>query len=224
MTHQPNINYENVTISRDNYIVLQNINFVANPGQLIYLVGKVGSGKSSLLRTLYAEIPTEQGQACILDYDLSKIKRRYIPRLRRRIGIVFQDFKLLGDRSVYDNLDFVLRATGWTSKAERKQRIEEVLETVGLKNKDYKMPHQLSGGEQQRVVIARAILNDPDIILADEPTGNLDPETATHVFSLLGDLATKGKTVIVSTHNHSLIDRFPGQVYLCEDKKLCRLP
>lgn len=218
------ISYSNVDIIRDSFIVLQDVNLTVTSGELIYIVGKVGSGKTSLINTFYAETPVASGKANVLGYDMVDIKRKQIPALRRRIGIVFQDFRLLPDRSVYDNLDFVLRATDWGSERERRHRIDEVLAQVGLENKSYKMPHELSGGEQQRVVIARALLNDPDIILADEPTGNLDPETGQAIFELLSYIAQQGKGVIVSTHNHALIDRYPGAVYLCEDKKLCRLP
>lgn len=218
------ISYKNIDIVRDSFIVLQNVNFEVRAGELVYIVGKVGSGKTSLINTIYAETPVSAGTASVLDFELSRIKRRHIPALRRRIGVVFQDFRLLPDRSVHDNLDFVLRATGWTSKKDRKARIEKVLSEVELENKSYKMPHELSGGEQQRVVIARALLNDPELILADEPTGNLDPETGYMIFELLKKIADEGKGVIISTHNHSMIDRFPGRVLLCEDKKLCHLP
>ncbi len=220
------VEYKNVDINRDSFIVLRDVTFSVSPGELVYLVGRVGSGKTSLIKTLYAEVPVAGGtMAEVLGYDLLKIKRREIPMLRRELGVVFQDFQLLPDRSVFDNLDFVLRATGWKSAKEREKRIEEVLQEVGSENKGYKMPHELSGGEQQRVVIARALLNDPALILADEPTGNLDPETGEQTFSLLYRLAAeKGKGVIISTHNHKLIDRFPGSVLLCEDKKLCHLP
>ena len=220
------VEYKNVDINRDSYIVLRDVTFSVSPGELVYLVGKVGSGKTSLIKTWYAEVPVAGGKkAEVRGYDLLGIKRNAIPMLRRELGVVFQDFQLLPDRSVFDNLDFVLRATGWRSAKERAKRIEEVLHEVGSENKGYKMPHELSGGEQQRVVIARALLNDPQLILADEPTGNLDPETGEQTFSLLYRLAVeKGKGVIISTHNHKLIDRFPGSVLLCEDKKLCHLP
>lgn len=218
------VNYCNVDIVRGSYIVLQNVDFKVYANQIVYVVGKVGSGKSSLIGTLYGEIPVAGGQARVLDFDLQTIRHKQIPMLRRRIGVVFQDFRLLPDRSVYDNLDFVLRATTRKNDSERKQRIEEVLAVVEMSTKGYKMPFELSGGEQQRVVIARALLNDPEIILADEPTGNLDPETGQAIFELLNRIAGEGKGVVLSTHNHSLIDRFPGQVYLCEDKHLCKLP
>lgn len=219
------VSYNNVSIVRGSYIVLRNVTFSVEAGQVVYLVGKVGSGKSSLIGSLYAEVPVTDGEkAQVLDIDMTRIRRRDIPKLRRRLGVVFQDFQLLPDRSVLDNLDFVLKATGWRDKRERMNRIESVLAEVGLVNKSYKMPYELSGGEQQRVVIARALLNDPELILADEPTGNLDPETGEMVFGLLHALANKGRGVIISTHNHAMVDRFPGRVLLCEDKKLSELP
>lgn len=218
------ISFRNVSIVRDSYIVLRNVNFDIEAGETVYLVGKVGSGKTSLIKTLYAEVPVTEGEASIFDTDLRRIRRRDIPGLRRRLGIVFQDFQLLNDRSVYDNLDFVLKATGWTNRAERCERIESVLKEVGLVDKSYKMPHELSGGEQQRVVIARALLNDPELILADEPTGNLDPETGEMVFGLLNEIASKGRGVVISTHNHHMVDRFPGRVMLCENKSVTQLP
>lgn len=218
------INYRNVDIIRGSFIVLQDVSFDVKAGELVYIVGKVGSGKSSLMQSLYAEIPIDSGKARVLDFDLKSIKRKQIPRLRRRLGVVFQDFRLLPDRSVYDNLEFVLKATDWGNAKERRQRIEQVLKEVDMENKSYKMPHELSGGEQQRIAIARALLNDPELLLADEPTGNLDPEAGKTVFELLNKIARQGKGVVISTHNHGLIDRFPGRVLLCEDKKVCHIP
>ena len=214
------IEYQGVEILRKEHVVLKNVTFSIDKGQMVYLVGKVGSGKSSLLKTMYGEVPITTGSARVYDYDLRSIRRRDIPKLRRRTGIVFQDFQLLMDRNVYANLDFVLAATGWRSKADKEQRIEEVLRQVGMQNKSYKMPHELSGGEQQRIVIARALLNNPDIILADEPTGNLDPATGEMIVSHLYDIAQSGTAVIVATHNMSLIETFPGRVLRCDDKQL----
>lgn len=221
---RPLIAYQGVDVCRKEYVVLQNVNLTVGPGELVYLVGKVGSGKSSLLKTFYAEVPVLTGQAQVLDYDMLKLRRSQVPKLRRSLGIVFQDYQLLTDRSVYSNLEFVLKATGWKDKEEISHRIAEVLACVGLEDKDYKMPHELSGGEQQRVAIARALLNRPAIILADEPTGNLDPETGQQIFKLLSDIAQTGVAVIIATHNHALVDKYFGRVLLCEDKRLCELP
>ncbi len=214
------IDYKNVEVLRKEHVVLKDVNFEVNPGEFVYLIGKVGSGKSSLLKTMYAEVPVVQGEARVFDYYLPGIKRKQIPFLRRRIGIVFQDFQLLTDRSVYANLDFVLEATGWRDKSERENRVDEALRRVGMANKSYKMPHELSGGEQQRVVIARALLNKPDLILADEPTGNLDPETGMQIVAQLHDIAADGTAVIMATHNHSLMETFAGRVMQIEGKKL----
>ena len=201
-------------------MVLKHVDFKIEPGEFVYLIGRVGSGKSSLLKTMYAEVPVAAGDARVLDFDLSSIRRKDIPMLRRRIGIVFQDFQLLTDRNVFANLEFVLDATGWRNKADKEQRIEEVLREVGMTNKSYKMPHELSGGEQQRIVIARALLNKPELILADEPTGNLDPETGRQIINSLYDIAASGTAVVVATHNLSMLDRFPGRVLRCADKQL----
>lgn len=208
------------SIWQQDHLVMSNVNFKAGKGEFIYLVGKVGSGKSSLIKTLNAQIPLKSGTALVAGYNLAKIKRREIPYLRRKLGIVFQDFQLLTDRSVNDNLEFVLRSTGWKNKSEIDKRIGEVLEKVGLDLKGYKMPHQLSGGEQQRVVIGRALLNDPDIILADEPTGNLDPETSDGIIRLLTDISRTGRAVIVATHNYTILKKFPARTLKCEDGKL----
>jgi cell division transport system ATP-binding protein len=214
------IEYKNVEILRKELIVLKNVSFSVNPGEFIYLIGKVGSGKSSLLKTLYAEVPVKEGEARIFDYDLTKLKRKHVAMLRRQIGIVFQDFQLLTDRNVFANLEFVLDATGWRNKAEKEERIDDVLRQVGMANKSYKMPHELSGGEQQRIVIARALLNKPSLILADEPTGNLDPATGEQIISHLYDIAKAGTAVVIATHNLDLLERFPGRVLRCEDKHL----
>lgn len=205
------------TIWQQNHLVLSNINLRVGKGEFIYLVGRVGSGKSSLIKTLNAQIPLKEGVGLIAGYDLSKIKNRDVPYLRRKIGIVFQDFQLLTDRSVNENLEFVLRATGWKNKIEIDTRIGEVLEKVGLGQKGHKMPHQLSGGEQQRVVIGRALLNDPEIILADEPTGNLDPETSEGILRLLTDISKTSRAVIVATHNYTLLKKFSARTLKCDD-------
>lgn len=214
------INYHNVEIRQQEMIVLEDVNFNIQAGEFVYLIGKVGSGKSSLLKTIYGELDIYQGQADVLGYDMAHIRRKQIPALRKRIGIVFQDFQLLIDRNVKDNLDFVLKATGWNDKGRRMRRIEEVLVQVGMSTKGYKMPHELSGGEQQRIVIARAILNTPEIILADEPTGNLDPETGRQIVQLLRNICANGSTVLMTTHNLQLLEEFPGKVYRCENHKI----
>ena len=214
------VKYRDVEILRQEHIVLRNISFDINDGEFLYLIGKVGSGKSSLLKSIYCEIPVSTGSAQVFDYDLTKIKRKAIPMLRREIGIVFQDFQLLTDRNVYENLRFVLDATGWKKRTEIDERIEEVLKQVGMLNKSYKMPHELSGGEQQRIVIARALLNKPRLILADEPTGNLDPETSEQIVYHLHQISANGTAVIMSTHNLSLVNQFPGRVLMCDNKKL----
>ncbi len=214
------IEYKNVEILRKEHVVLKGVTFTIEPGEFVYLVGKVGSGKSSLLKSIYAEVPVAAGEARVFDYDLCAIRPKQIPYLRRRIGIVFQDFQLLTDRSVYANLDFVLRATGWKDSSERADRVDEALRQVGMANKSYKMPHELSGGEQQRVVIARALLNRPDLILADEPTGNLDPETGMQIVAQLHDIAASGTTVVMATHNHGFLDTFAGRVMRIEAKRL----
>ena len=195
------VKYENVDLDRDRNNILNDINVSIREGEFIYLIGKVGSGKSTFLKSLYHEIPLEKGRGRILDYALESIKKKDVAALRRKIGIVFQDFQLLIDRTTTKNLEFVLRATGWKNKDLIDIRISEVLAQVGMQNKGYKMPHELSGGEQQRIVIARALLNSPEIILADEPTGNLDPETGNQIVKLLHDISTSGTAVIMSTHN-----------------------
>lgn len=213
--------YKNVTIKRQNKTVLKDINFTLQPSTFYYIVGRVGSGKSSLMKSMYADVPLTTGlEAKVLGFDLLKIKSKDIPFLRRKIGIVFQDFQLLQDRSVYSNLEFVLKATGWHEKNLMQKRIGEVLAEVGMANKSYKMPHELSGGEQQRIVIARALLNRPQLILADEPTGNLDPNTGFQILNLLHSLKDSGHTVLMATHNLQLLDDFPGSVFKCENKQL----
>jgi len=214
------IQYKNVEICRDELAVLQKVNLEVEKGEFVYIIGKVGSGKSSLLKTLYNEVPITKGTARVFDYDLIHLKSNQMPLLRRRLGIVFQDFQLLIDRDVQSNLEFVLRATGWKEKAIILERINQVLEQVGMQNKGYKMPHELSGGEQQRIVMARALLNSPDIILADEPTGNLDPETGSEIVKLLHTIREGGTTVLMSTHNLGFVQTFPGRVLKCENNRL----
>ncbi len=217
------IDYKNVEVLRKELLVLKNVNFQLEEGQFVYLIGRVGSGKSSLMKTMYAEVPIEMGEARIFDYDLSAIRRKDVPMLRRQIGVVFQDFQLLSDRSVYDNLLFVLKATGWKNKTDIDERINEVLSEVGMEHKSYKMPHELSGGEQQRIAIARALLNRPKLILADEPTGNLDQETGHQIMSLLHRICAEGTAVIMATHNIQLTEDFPARVMKCEDKNVIEL-
>ncbi|MBP3353603.1 MAG: ATP-binding cassette domain-containing protein [Bacteroidales bacterium] len=214
------INYEGVDVYRKDLNVLRNINFKLKAGEFVYFIGKVGSGKSSLLKTFYADVKVDTGSAMVFDYDMTSLRKKDIPQLRRKVGIVFQDFQLLTDRSVQENLEFVLKATGWKDKVEIAERIEEVLTMVGMQTKAYKMPHELSGGEQQRVVIARAMLNSPKIILADEPTGNLDPETGNKIAQLLHDICSQGTSVIMTTHNLNIVNDFPGRVVKFEDKHI----
>ena len=217
------VNYSNVQLNREENIILRNVNLTVNRGDFLYIIGKVGSGKSTLMKSMYAELPIEDGSARVFDYELASIKRLLVPFLRRKIGIVFQDFQLLIDRTVEKNLEFVLRATGWKNRREIKDRINEVLIQVGMQNKTYKMPHELSGGEQQRVVIARALLNSPALILADEPTGNLDPETGSQIVSLLQEISSRGTAVIMSTHNYSIVQAFPGKIMRCENASLVEM-
>ncbi len=214
------LNYTNVDIVRQDIRVLKHINLTVDSGEFIYITGKVGCGKSSLLKSIYAEVPVAAGSAEVLGYDLKEIKPKEIPFLRREIGIVFQDFRLLNDRNVYDNLKFVLNATGWKNREEIKERIETSLKQMGMLNKGYKMPHELSGGEQQRIVIARAMLNNPQLLIADEPTGNLDPDTANQIMKRLQEIKNQGTTVIVATHNLGIIDLFPGRVLKCADRMI----
>ena len=214
---EPIIEIKNASSFQRENLVLSNVNLTLNKGEFIYLIGRTGSGKSSLLKTLYGELPARDGFFHVAGYDLTKLRRRDIPYLRRKIGIVFQDFQLLFDRTVEANLEFVLRATGWEEDAEISQRIDEVLDKVGLRDKRYSMPHQLSGGEQQSIAIARALLNDPLIILADEPTGNLDPETTLDVMRLLRKISESGQAVLMATHNYTLMQKYPSRVINCKD-------
>lgn len=214
------ISFEAANIFQEDHLVLSDVNFNVKKNEFVYLIGKVGSGKSSLIKTLNVEIPLKQGSGVVVGYDLVNIKSKIVPKLRRKLGIVFQDFQLLIDRNVNENLKFVLGATGWKNKKDIQRRIDEVLEKVGLEHKGYKMPHQISGGEQQRVVIARALLNDPDIILADEPTGNLDPETSEQIMKILFEIQENGRAVIMATHNYNLINKYPARTLKCEDGKV----
>jgi cell division transport system ATP-binding protein len=220
MTEELLVKYTDVVLNREENTILRDVNFSVVRGDFLYIIGKVGSGKSTLLKSIYAEIHIMSGDAQVFEYQLQKIKRNQIPYLRRKIGIVFQDFQLLIDRSVEKNLEFVLRATGWNNKKMIEDRIHEVLVQVGMQNKTYKMPHELSGGEQQRIVIARALLNSPPLILADEPTGNLDPETGSQIVALLQSISEKGTAVIMSTHNYSIVQTFPGKIMRCENRHL----
>ena len=213
------IDYQKVNIVQDGNVVLKDVDLQVNEGDFVYIIGKVGAGKSSLLKTLYCELDhSNPEKAEVLGRDVSSIRRKDIPALRREMGIIFQDFQLLHDRSVFKNLEFVLKATDWKDKNDIRSRIEEVLRQVGMESKIENMPHELSGGEQQRISIARALLNNPKVILADEPTGNLDQETADNIFELLKSISEQGTTVIVTTHNMALLDKFPGIVYECEDE------
>jgi cell division transport system ATP-binding protein len=211
---------KDATISQKENVILKSVNFEVKPGEFVYLIGKTGSGKSSLLKTLYGELPLKQGSGEICGFDLRKIKSRKVPFLRRKLGIVFQDFELMTDRSVESNLMFVLKATGWGSKKKSKARIEEVLTSVGLETKGYKKPHELSGGEQQRVAIARALLNEPELILADEPTGNLDPDTTAGILNLLFDISKGGKSVLMATHDYASMKQFGARTVQCDDGQL----
>lgn len=217
---QPVLSLKNVTITQESKIILSNVNLEVNHGEFIYIIGKTGSGKSSFMKALYADLPLAEGEGTIVNFDLVSLKEDDIPFLRRKIGFVFQDFKLLPDRTVKDNLLFVLKATGWKDNTEMQNKIDEVLDKVSMKEFINKMPHQLSGGEQQRVAIARALLNDPEFILADEPTGNLDPQTSIEVLDVLRKINETGKTVIMATHDYALLMKFPSKTLKCEDMKL----
>ena len=217
---EPLIRYKNVNINQQELGVLEDVNLELNKGEFVYLIGKVGSGKTSLLKTIYGELDIQSGDAEVLGYNMSNIKRKHIPQLRRRLGIVFQDFQLLTDRNVHSNLSFVLRTTGWSNKIAIKERIDEVLDQVGKTGKGYKMPNELSGGEQQRIVIARAILNRPEIILADEPTGNLDSETGRQIVELLKSICASGSAIMMTTHNLHLLSEYPGIVYRFENHQI----
>jgi cell division transport system ATP-binding protein len=217
---QPILFLRNVTIYQEEKVILSNINLEVNQGEFIYLIGKTGSGKSSFMKTLYADLPLTEGQSNVVNFDLATLKEDDIPFLRRKLGIVFQDFKLLPDRTVNDNMIFVLKATGWIDLTEMQNKIDEVLDKVDMKSFASKMPHQLSGGEQQRVAIARALLNDPELILADEPTGNLDPQTSIEVMEVLRKINASGKTVIMATHDYALLVKYPSKTLKCEDSAI----
>lgn len=211
------LSLKNVTIYQENKVILSQINLEVNHGEFLYIIGKTGTGKSSFMKTLYGDLPLTEGEGHIVEFDLATLQEKDIPYLRRKIGIVFQDFKLLPDRSVNDNMLFVLKATGWVDAVEMQNKIDEVLDKVGMKGFASKMPHQLSGGEQQRVAIARALLNDPELILADEPTGNLDPQTSAEVLEVLKNINANGKTIIMATHDYALLMKFPSKTLKCED-------
>lgn len=220
MTGDRIIELDKVSVYQNENLILANVNLAASKGEFLYLIGKTGSGKSSLLKTIYAELPIRVGIARVAGYDLRMLRVKDVPYLRRKLGIVFQDFQLLMDRSVNENLFFVMRATGWKDRRQMQKRLLEVLAKVNLGNKGVKMPHQLSGGEQQRVAIARALVNDPEVILADEPTGNLDPESSEGIVSLLMDISKTGRAVIVATHNYTFFDKYPARTLMCEQGKV----
>ncbi len=220
MAQEVLLSLRDVTLKRDENTILSEASLDIYPGELVYLIGKVGSGKSTLIKSIYADIPIYSGEASFGQYDLRRIKRKQIPYLRRELGIIFQDFQLLMDRTVEKNLEFVLRATGWTDKVEISRRIEEVLSLVGLETKKYKLPHELSGGEQQRTVIARALLNKPKMMLADEPTGNLDPETGEQIVRLLHEITHSGTAVLMSTHNYAMVKKYPSRVMKIDKGKV----
>ena len=214
------IKLENVSVFQKHNLVLSNVTLNIDKGEFVYLLGRTGSGKSSLLKTLYADLDLIEGTGTVAGYDLKAIKLKEIPYLRRKLGIVFQDFQLLTDRSINDNLLFVLKATGWKNKIEMQKRIQDVLDKVHLTTKGFKMPHELSGGEQQRISIARALLNDPELILADEPTGNLDPETSEGIMNLLLEISRSGRAVLIATHDIMMFEKFPSRTIRCENGKL----
>ncbi|MFK2819739.1 ATP-binding cassette domain-containing protein [Flavobacteriaceae sp. LMIT009] len=211
---------KDASIYQGDSLVLANVNFEMNKGDFVYLIGKTGTGKSSFMKTLYGDLELNEGKGSVVDFDLAKLQEKDIPFLRRKLGIVFQDFKLLNDRTINANLEFVLRATGWTDKEKITSKIEEVLDRVGMKTKGFKYPYEISGGEQQRIAIARALLNDPELILADEPTGNLDPQTSIEVMEVLQDLNKKGHTILMATHDYALLLKYPSKTLKCDENKV----
>ncbi|ATA90390.1 phosphonate ABC transporter ATP-binding protein [Capnocytophaga stomatis] len=217
---KPVLELKNTSIYQRSSLILTEINLTINKGELVYLIGKTGTGKSSLIKLLYGDLPLEKGEGSVVGFNLKNLKESEIPLLRRKLGVVFQDFKLLSDRSVFNNLSFVLKATGWQDKEKIKQRIETVLAKVKMQDKAKKFPHELSGGEQQRVAIARALLNDPELILADEPTGNLDPETSVEIMQVLKEINASGRTILMATHDYALILKFPSKTLKCDDKRV----
>ncbi|BDD10389.1 phosphonate ABC transporter ATP-binding protein [Fulvitalea axinellae] len=219
-SNDPVLDISGASVGQSGQTILENVTFSIDKGEFVYLIGRTGSGKSTLLRTLYAELPPHGGTLNAVGYDLSNLKRKEVPRLRRKLGIVFQDFQLFEDRSVAENLIFVMKATGWSDKSKMKGRVAEVLMNVGLPNSGQKMPHQLSGGEQQRVGIARALINFPNILIADEPTGNLDPYFSEEIYEVFKDINNKGTAVLMATHDHHIIKRHPARVLQCEDGRL----
>ncbi|MDB4292961.1 ATP-binding cassette domain-containing protein [Maribacter sp.] len=211
---------QDASIFQKKSLVLKDVTLRIQSGEFVYLIGKTGSGKSSFMKTLYGDIPLQKGEGSIVDFDLKKLREKEIPFLRRKLGVVFQDFKLLPDRNINNNLRFVLKATGWKDTAKMNLKIEEVLDKVGMKTKGFKFPHELSGGEQQRIAIARALLNDPELIIADEPTGNLDPQTSVEVMRVLQDINKAGRTILMATHDYALILKFPSKTLKCDGGKV----
>ena len=216
----PVLQLQNASIFQRESLILSDVSLSINKGEFVYLIGKTGSGKSSFMKTLYGDLPLQQGQGTIVDFDLTTLKEKQIPYLRRKLGVVFQDFKLLNDRTVKENLKFVLKATGWKNQNEMDDKIDKVLDKVGMKTKGFKYPYQLSGGEQQRVAIARALLNDPELILADEPTGNLDPQTSVEVMGVLQEINKNGNTILMATHDYALLLKYPSKTLKCDGNKI----